>query len=239
MRVLVVEPDTATAASIALMLKRENIVCDITDLGDDVIIMTKHYDYDVITLEMVLADTDGFCLIRTLRAAQIKTPILVLSGLDGIDDKVMALDSGADDYLTKPFYRRELVARIKAIVRRSRGYAEAIVNTGKLTVNLVGRIASVDGKKVHITGKEYGILELLSLRKKSGNPITKEMFLDHLYGGIDEPELKIIDVFVCKLRKKIAAENGGVHYIETVWGRGYVLKDPKLAIKPVSTSKAA
>ena len=97
------------------------------------------------------------------------------------------------------------------------------VRTGKVVVNLDKRAASVDDQPVHLTGKEYGILELLSLRK--GTTLTKEMFLDHLYGGRDEPELKIIDVFVCKLRKKLAQATGGNHYIETVWGRGYVLRD--------------
>jgi two-component system, cell cycle response regulator CtrA len=97
------------------------------------------------------------------------------------------------------------------------------VRTGKVVVNLDKRAASVDDQPVHLTGKEYGILELLSLRK--GTTLTKEMFLDHLYGGKDEPELKIIDVFVCKLRKKLAQATGGNHYIETVWGRGYVLRD--------------
>src|SRR5215470_13287382 len=98
------------------------------------------------------------------------------------------------------------------------------IRTGKLTVNLDTRVVTVDGNPVHLTGKEYRILELLSLRK--GTTLTKEMFLNHLYGGMDEPEVKIIDVFVCKLRKKLAQATGGSHYIETVWGRGYVLRDP-------------
>ena len=98
------------------------------------------------------------------------------------------------------------------------------IPTGRLIVNLATRVVSVEDQPIHLTGKEYGILELLSLRK--GTTLTKEMFLDHLYGGMDEPELKIIDVFVCKLRKKLAQATGGVHYIETIWGRGYVLRDP-------------
>ena len=120
---------------------------------------------------------------------------------------------------------RELSARIKEIVRRSKGRCESTIRTGKLVVNLDTRDVSVDDQPVHLTGKEYGILELLSLRK--GTTLTKEMFLNHLYGGMDEPELKIIDVFVCKLRKKLAQATGGNHYIETVWGRGYRLRDPE------------
>ncbi|HSK39619.1 MAG TPA: response regulator transcription factor, partial [Arenibaculum sp.] len=118
----------------------------------------------------------------------------------------------------------ELVARIHAIVRRSKGHSQSVIRTGRLTVNLDTRTVEVDSLPLHLTGKEYGILELLSLRK--GTTLTKEMFLNHLYGGMDEPELKIIDVFVCKLRKKLASATSGDNYIETVWGRGYVLRDP-------------
>ena len=99
-----------------------------------------------------------------------------------------------------------------------------MIETGRLSINLDARTVEVDGHGVHLTGKEYGILELLSLRK--GTTLTKDMFLNHLYGGMDEPELKIIDVFICKLRKKLGAATGGENYIETVWGRGYVLRDP-------------
>jgi two-component system cell cycle response regulator CtrA len=141
-----------------------------------------------------------------------------------LDDKIKGLSVGADDYLTKPFDKRELIARIQAIVRRSQGHSDSVIKTGKLAVNLDTRAVKIEGQPLHLTGKEYGILELLSLRK--GTTLTKEMFLNHLYGGRDEPELKIIDVFVCKLRKKLTAATGGENYIETVWGRGYVLRDP-------------
>ena len=135
-------------------------------------------------------------------STKIKTPILILSGMAGIEDKVKGLGLGADDYLTKPFHKDELVARIHAIVRRSKGHAQSVIITGDLIVNLDQKTVEVDGARVHLTGKEYQMLELLSLRK--GTTLTKEMFLNHLYGGMDEPELKIIDVFICKLRKKLA-----------------------------------
>ena len=157
-------------------------------------------------------------------AARVKIPVLILSGLNGSDDKIKGLGVGADDYLTKPFDKRELIARIQAVVRRSRGHSDSIVKTGKLTVNLDTRRVEVDGQPLRLTRKEYGVLELLSLRK--GTTLTKEVFLNHLYGGMDEPEQKIIDVFVCKLRKKLTATTGGENYIETVWGRGYALRDP-------------
>ena len=144
--------------------------------------------------------------------------------MSGTDDKVRGFGSGADDYLTKPFHKEELVARIHAIVRRSKGHAQSIISTGDLAVNVDAKTVEVGGQRVHLTGKEYQMLELLSLRK--GTTLTKEMFLNHLYGGMDEPELKIIDVFICKLRKKLANAAGGTNFIETVWGRGYVLREP-------------
>ncbi|HEY9538009.1 MAG TPA: response regulator transcription factor [Kiloniellaceae bacterium] len=224
MRVLLVEDDTATAQGIEMMLRSEGYVCDTTDMGEDGLEIGKLYDYDIIILDLMLPDMDGYEVLRRLRAARVKTPILILSGLSGLDDKIKGLGVGADDYLTKPFDKRELVARIQAIVRRSKGHSDSVIGTGKLTVNLDTRTVEVEGQPLHLTGKEYGILELLSLRK--GTTLTKEMFLNHLYGGMDEPELKIIDVFVCKLRKKLATATGGDNYIETVWGRGYVLRDP-------------
>jgi two-component system cell cycle response regulator CtrA len=224
MRVLLVEDDPATAQGIEMMMRSESYVCDVTDMGEDGLEIGKLYDYDIIVLDLMLPDMDGYEVLRRLRAARVKTPILILSGLNGLDDKIKGLGVGADDYLTKPFDKRELVARIQAIVRRSKGHSDSVIKTGKLTVNLDTRTVEIDGQPLHLTGKEYGILELLSLRK--GTTLTKEMFLNHLYGGMDEPELKIIDVFVCKLRKKLTAATGGDNYIETVWGRGYVLRDP-------------
>jgi two-component system cell cycle response regulator CtrA len=224
MRVLLVEDDAATAQGIEMMLRSEGYVCDATDMGEDGLEIGKLYDYDIIVLDLMLPDIDGYEVLRRLRAARVQTPILILSGLNGLDDKIKGLGVGADDYLTKPFDKRELIARIQAIVRRSKGHSDSLIRTGKLVVNLDTRTVEVDGQPLHLTGKEYGILELLSLRK--GTTLTKEMFLNHLYGGMDEPELKIIDVFVCKLRKKLASATGGDNYIETVWGRGYVLRDP-------------
>ncbi|TIV75132.1 MAG: response regulator transcription factor, partial [Mesorhizobium sp.] len=194
MRVLLIEDDSATAQSIELMLKSESFNVYTTDLGEEGVDLGKLYDYDIILLDLNLPDMSGYEVLRTLRLSKVKTPILILSGMAGIEDKVRGLGFGADDYMTKPFHKDELVARIHAIVRRSKGHAQC----------------------VHLTGKEYQMLELLSLRK--GTTLTKEMFLNHLYGGMDEPELKIIDVFICKLRKKLDAASGGQKYIETVWG---------------------
>jgi two-component system, cell cycle response regulator CtrA len=225
-RILLVEDDTATASAITAMLRVAKHVVDATDLGEDSIEIGKLYDYDIIILDLMLPDIDGYEVLRRLRAAKVRTPILILSGLGlkGPDPKVKGLGIGADDFLTKPFDRRELMARILAIVRRAKGHSGSAIRTGKLLVNLDNRSVEVDGEPLRITGKEYGILELLSLRK--GVPITKEMVLNHLYGGMDEPEPKIIDVFICKLRKRLAQASGGETYIKTVWGRGYVLREP-------------
>jgi two-component system cell cycle response regulator CtrA len=240
MRVLLIEDDSATAASIEMMLKGEGFICDTTDLGEDGLEIGKLYDYDIIVLDLMLPDIDGYEVLRRLRAARVRTPILILSGMAELDNKIKGLGFGADDFLAKPFDRRELIARIQAIVRRAKGHSESVIRTGKLTVNLDSRTVEAEGSPLHLTGKEYGILELLSLRK--GTTLTKEMFLNHLYGGMDEPELKIIDVFVCKLRKKLAVATHGDNYIETVWGRGYVLRDPpggEIAAEPAKVAVAA
>ncbi|MEP2715392.1 response regulator transcription factor [Pseudophaeobacter sp.] len=225
MRILLVEDDPTTAKSIELMLTHANLNVYSTDLGEEGIDLAKLYDYDLILLDLGLPDMNGHEVLRQLRMARIETPILILSGADDTDNKIKGFGFGADDYLTKPFHREELVARIHAIIRRSKGHSQSIIKTGKIAVNLDAKTVEVDSKTVHLTGKEYQMLELLSLRK--GTTLTKEMFLNHLYGGMDEPELKIIDVFICKLRKKLSTATGGDNYIETVWGRGYVLRDPQ------------
>lgn len=225
MRILLVEDDPTTAKSIELMLTHANLNVYSTDLGEEGIDLAKLYDYDLILLDLGLPDMNGHEVLRQLRMARIETPILILSGADDTDNKIKGFGFGADDYLTKPFHREELVARIHAIIRSSKGHSQSIIKTGKIAVNLDAKTVEVDSKTVHLTGKEYQMLELLSLRK--GTTLTKEMFLNHLYGGMDEPELKIIDVFICKLRKKLSTATGGDNYIETVWGRGYVLRDPQ------------
>ena len=224
MRVLLVEDDPATTQSIELMLKSGSFNVFTTNLGEEGVDLGKLYDYDIILLDLNLPDMSGYEVLRSLRVSKIKTPILILSGIAGIEDKVKGLGFGADDYMTKPFHKDELIARIHAIVRRSKGHAQSVINTGDLTINLDQKTAEVAGARVRLTGKEYQMLELLALRK--GTTLTKEMFLNHLYGGMDEPEIKIIDVFICKLRKKLTNASGGKDYIETMWGRGYVLREP-------------
>ena len=234
MRVLLVEDDAVMADGIRLMLESEGMVIDVAEHGEDGLEIGKLYDYDIIILDLMLPDMDGIEVLRRLRDSRVKTPVLILSGLTESEKKVKGLGTGADDYLTKPFDKAELLARIQAIVRRSKGHSQAVIRTGRMTINLDAHTVEVDDKPVHLTGKEYGILELLSLRK--GSTLNKEIFLNHLYGGMDEPELKIIDVFICKLRKKLSTSTGGDNYIETVWGQGYLLRDP---VKEAPEKKAA
>ncbi len=231
MRILLVEDDPTTSRSIELMLTHANLNVFATDLGEEGIDLAKLYDYDLILLDLNLPDMTGHEVLRQLRMARIETPILILSGDDATESKLKGFGFGADDYLTKPFHREELVARIHAIIRRSKGHSQSVIRTGRITVNLDTKTVEVGGSPVHLTGKEYQMLELLSLRK--GTTLTKEMFLNHLYGGMDEPELKIIDVFICKLRKKLAKAADGDSHIETVWGRGYVLRDPEPVARDV------
>ena len=206
------------------MLTNANLNVYCTDMGEEGIDLAKLYDYDLILLDLNLPDMNGHEVLRQLRMSWIETPILILSGADDTENKLKGFWFGADYYITKPFHREELVARIHAIIRRYKGHSQSVIKTGRVTVNLDAKTVDVDNQTVHLTGKEYQMLELLSLRK--GTTLTKEMFLNHLYGGMDEPEMKIIDVFICKLRKKLSEATGGETHIETVWGRGYVLRDP-------------
>jgi two-component system, cell cycle response regulator CtrA len=225
MRVLLIEDDAGTAKSIELMLKTEAFNVYTTELGEEGIDLGKVYEYDIILLDLNLPDMSGYEVLRSLRKGKVVTPVLILSGLASIEDKIKGLGLGADDFLAKPFHKDELVARIHAIVRRSKGHAQSVISIGDLVVNLDSKLVEVQGNRVQLTGKEYQMLELLALRK--GTTLTKEMFLNHLYGGMDEPELKIIDVFICKLRKKLYNASGGQEYIETIWGRGYNIQEPR------------
>ncbi|CAK8163033.1 Cell cycle response regulator CtrA [Candidatus Xenohaliotis californiensis] len=222
MRALLVEDDFPTARSVELALSVEGIACDTCTMGEQGVEVAMFHDYDIIILDLNLEDMDGCDAILRIRSAKVKAPILILSGITCVERKVKGLGFGADDYMTKPFNRSELIARVQAVVRRSKGHPDSIIEIGKLKINLDNRMVEVNGVVLHLTSKEYAILELLALR--AGSTLTKEVFLNHLYGGIDEPELKIIDVFVCKLRKKLSKAAGGENYIETAWGRGYTLK---------------
>jgi two-component system cell cycle response regulator CtrA len=205
------------------MIKSGGAIVDQVDTGEEALELVRHYDYDIVVLDLMLPDMEGYEVVRHMRAARIETPVLILSGLSRPQAKVKGLGLGADDFITKPFDKGELIARMQAVVRRSKGFSQPTLRVGPLTLNLDSREVTIEGKTVHLTGKEYAILELLVLRK--GMVLTKEAFLNHLYGGMDEPEMKIIDVFICKLRKKLA-QAGADNLIGTIWGRGYMMREP-------------
>lgn len=223
MRLLIIEPDRGTAQAMELMAKSQGINVYSTDLAEEGVDLAKIYDYDIITLDMHLPDSDGLAVIRDIRKAGVKTPLFVITGDHLVETKVAALAAGADDYMTKPFHKDEMIARIQAIVRRAKGHTANLLTVGDLVMNLDLKHATVAGKRVELTDKEYQMLELLMLNK--GSLQTKERFMNHLYGGMDEPEPKIVDVFICKVRKKLKAA-GADGLIQTIWGRGYTLSAP-------------
>ena len=233
MRVLLVEDDIVAARGTTLMLKAGGAVVDQAETGQEALELVRHYDYDIVVLDLLLPDMEGYEVVRRMRAARIEVPVLILSGLSRPQAKVLGFGAGADDFITKPFDKAELVARMQAIVRRSKGFSQPTLRVGSLKLNLDSREVLVGETQVNLTGKEYAILELLVLRK--GMVLTKEAFLNHLYGGMDEPEMKIIDVFICKLRRKLQLA-GADNLIGTVWGRGYMLREPQSAepdIRPI------
>ncbi len=223
MRILLVEDDAPQARSVRAILRVSGMMMDAAESGDEALDMARIYDYDLILLDLGLPDMDGHAVLRKLRAARNTVPVLVLSAEARTQARLQAFNAGADDYLPKPFDAQELVARIQAVVRRNKGYADPALTVGNVSLNLSTHQVHVGDQPVHLTGKEFAILELLMLRR--GSTQTKEAFLNHLYGGMDEPDPKIIDVFVCKLRKKLA-DAGADNLIGTVWGRGYILRDP-------------
>ncbi len=223
MRVLSIEDDKPTADMIGMILRSHGYVCDNAELGEDGLEIAKLYDYDIILLDLMLPDMDGLEVLRRLRLAKVRTPVLILSSLAEVTTRIKGFGSGADDYLLKPVEQRELMARVHAIVRRFKGHCDSTIQIGKLTLNIETRSVSANGHALHLTPKEYCLLELLALRR--GMVQSKDTLMNHMYGGCDEPGFKTVDVFIFKLRKKLPAFCGE-DYIETHWGRGYMLRAP-------------
>lgn len=224
MRVLLIEDDRSAARAVELMLKAQGVRVEIADCGEAGVELGEVYDYDLILLDLNLPDMNGIEVLRELRRGRVGTPVMIVSATAEVDAKVKAFAGGADDYMVKPLHKDELIARLRAVVRRSQGHAQSIIKVGDIEINMDAKMVHVSGRHVHVTGREYQILELLALRK--GKTLSKEVFLDNLYGGMDEPGAKIIDVFICKLRKKLSIATDGKHNIETVWGGGYALREP-------------
>ncbi len=219
-RLLLVEDDRLLSDALSRMLELSGFTVYVTSYGADALDLARAYKFDVVVLDLTLPDISGSQVLQQLHQMRPDTPVIILSGEAGLEAKIENFLEGADDYITKPFHRDELLVRIHAVLRRSRSTAPAELAIGSLVLDLVTHRASVNGITVPLTGKEYACLEFLATRR--GMTVTKEMFLSHLYGGRDEPEMKIIDVFICKLRRKLA-EAGAPPVIETVWGRGYTV----------------
>jgi two-component system cell cycle response regulator CtrA len=226
MRMLLVEDDRTFSRGMVAMLGKSGIQVEVADTGEEALERAALASFDLVLLDLMLPDMDGHEVLRRLRAAQVETPVMVLSGLTGPQARVKAFHLGGDEFLAKPFDREELLARIHAVVRRCKTMVRPRLSVGPLSIDLESQKVTVNGHDVPLTGREYGILELLALRK--GTVLAKEAFMTHLYGGMDEPEIKIIDVFICKLRRKLATA-GAEAVIGTIWGRGYVLRDPMMA----------
>jgi len=227
MHVLVIEDDRIVNQNIVILLRREGIIAESVYTGREGLELLKLYEYDLVLLDLMLPDLPGSDVLKQMRQSGNMTPVLILSGINMPTKKVECFSVGADDYMTKPYDRSELVARVKAIVRRSRGLADNTIKVGRMTINLSAKKVFIDETLLPLTAKEYALVELLALKK--GGTVSKESFLSQIYGGMDEPEIKIIDVFLCKIRQKIKKLTGGETYIHTSWGRGYTLEEKKKA----------
>jgi two-component system, cell cycle response regulator CtrA len=221
MKVLLIEDEIVTSRGIDLTLRTEDIYADIAACGEDGIDFARHFDYDAVILDLDLPDMSGFEVLRTLRRAGIDVPVMILAGSAAVDSKVKALNAGADDYMTKPFSSEELVGRLRALVRRSKGYSDSRISFGPMTLDLVAKTVEAGGNRVRLSGKEYQILELLSLRR--GVAVSKETLINHIYSDGEGPDSPTIGLFMCRLRKKLAAASGGQHYIQTVRDQGYLM----------------
>lgn len=219
MKILLIEDDPRIADTVIRALKRARMTYEHASTGEEGVELALLYPYSVIVLDLGLPDIEGHEVLRRLRDRSNTTPVLILSGRNDVDNKLRGLDSGADDYMIKPFSRDEMISRINAIVRRAAGASAQHLTVGPVVLDLSTREVYVNGEHVPLSRREFEITELMMLR--AGATLSKEAFLNHVYTGLECPDPKIIDVFVCKIRKKLAAANDGDHLIHTVWGRGY------------------
>lgn len=226
MRILLIDDDVTLCNGIKRKLEAEGMCCDVENSGLKGLDQAKSGTYDLIILDLSLPDAEGLEILQRCRMNHLETPVIILTSQNEMKHKIHGFEKGADDYLPKPFNVQELLARIQAIVRRSKGYATSIIKAGLLELDLKEKTLCAAGKKIDLTNTEYKILELLMLHK--GSTLHKDIFFEYIYSGsIEVPEAKIIDVFVCKIRKKLIDACGfDLNYIQTVWGRGYVLEVP-------------
>ncbi len=213
MRVLIVEDEVDLARGIERALREEGFVCDLAFDGDEGLYKAKAWEYDAILLDLLLPGCDGRTLLRKLRAEK-PTPVLVLTAIDGTEDKVELLDSGADDYLVKPFELAELLARLKALIRRAAHAPNPILEWGEIQLDTAARTVKKGDQPIPLPPKEYALLEFLALRR--GSVVSRTTIYEHLYSEDDETLSNVLDVYVANLRRKL-----GRPVIETRRGEGY------------------
>lgn len=218
MRILVVEDEKKVARFIQQGLEEEHYAVDISHDGNEGLRMAQSGSYDVIVLDVMLPGKDGVAVTHELRSGRITTPILMLTAKTSTEDKVAGLDSGADDYLTKPFELAELFARLRAVIRRSAGKPNSVAHIGDVQIDTVRKCVSKDGQLVCLTPREYALVEFLTLHR--GELVTRSMLYDHLFDEDDDSLSNLVDVHVSNVRKKL-----GKDFIVTRRGQGYLLED--------------
>lgn len=237
MRAMVVADRTAGRQALCRLIRSNGHQVERADTGEDALDLVRRYEFDIIVLHLGLSGPGGMDVIRHMRAGLVNVPILALSPTPHSRARTAALASGADDVVALPFDEAELEARMRAILRRSRGFSHRVLTAGTVSLDTESREVCVAGRPVHLTAKETAILELLMLRRNTA--LSKDVFLSQLYASADqEPEAKIVDVFVCKVRKKLA-DAGAPGLIETVWGRGYTIRDINQKAVPRTTPDKA
>ncbi len=222
MKLLLIEDDFAAASAVQAVLHAEGDKCDATQSGQRGVELALSGDYQAIILDLLLPDLDGIGVLEQLRAANIKTPVLMLSGVGDVARKIACFRAGADDYLVKPFESAELLARLSAIVRRGNASHSQKIRVGRLSVDIEENVAKVDEEPLALTNKEFSVLKFIATRR--GRAVSKSSIYEHLYPNSEAVRAKIIDVFICKIRSKLKAATGGEDYVQTVWGRGYTLR---------------
>jgi two-component system OmpR family response regulator len=215
-RLLVVEDEPDLAATLRKSLVEEGFAVDVVSDGQDALWQASSIAYDVVILDLMLPGLSGIDILRSLRAAGNRVPVLVLTARDGSADKISALNTGADDYLTKPFTFAELLARVRALIRRSVGVASPVVQLGSVSIDTSARRARRDGVDIELSPKEFALLEFLALHR--GKLVTRSMLHDHIYDDEDATMSNVVDVYVASLRRKL-----GRDVIRTRRGEGYII----------------
>ena len=217
-RILLVEDDPSLARGLSALLKAAGFSVDLAEDGEIALELALSEPYALITLDIGLPELDGFQVLKRLRARQLKTPVLILTARDAVDDRVTGLDLGADDYLLKPFEPSELEARIRALLRRSQGQATPVISVGNLTVDHSRAMASVDGREINLRPREWAVLDRLIA--SAGKVVSKRRLTSEVFGFDDPVAPNAIEVYIGRLRRKL--EPNGPQ-IRTIRGLGYML----------------